>query len=64
VALVTYLQRLKEQGWNVDRTERKMLMCGVPSLAAAATSCGASPAALGAAGRWRLSGLHITLLSV
>jgi hypothetical protein len=29
VAMVTYLQRLKEQGWNVDRTERKMLMCGV-----------------------------------
>lgn len=33
VALVTYLQRLKEQGWNVDRTERKMLMCGVNSIA-------------------------------
>lgn len=26
---VPRLQRLKEQGWNVDRTERKMLMCGV-----------------------------------
>jgi hypothetical protein len=33
VALVTYLQRLKEQGWNVDRTERKMLMCGVNTIA-------------------------------
>lgn len=33
VAMVTYLQRLKEQGWNVDRTERKMLMCGVNSIA-------------------------------
>lgn len=32
VALVTYLQRLKEQGWNVERTERKMMMCGVTGL--------------------------------
>jgi hypothetical protein len=32
IALVTYLQRLKEQGWNVDRTERKMMMCGVKGI--------------------------------
>jgi hypothetical protein len=37
-------QRLKEQGWNVDRTERKMLMCGVAGLP------GGGAAAGGAAG--------------
>ncbi|WIA22484.1 hypothetical protein OEZ85_004780 [Tetradesmus obliquus] len=41
VALVTYLQRLKEQGWNVDRTERKMLMCGVAGLQAGGAAAGA-----------------------
>lgn len=28
ISLVTYLQRLREQGWDVNRTERKLLMCG------------------------------------
>lgn len=40
VALVTYLQRLKEQGWNVDRTERKMIMCGVTTTANATAADG------------------------
>lgn len=26
--MITYLQRLREQGWDVTRTERKLLMCG------------------------------------
>jgi hypothetical protein len=28
VTLVTYLQRLKEQGWDVSRTVRKLHLCG------------------------------------
>jgi hypothetical protein len=28
VSVITYLARLREQGWDVTRTERKLLMCG------------------------------------
>lgn len=48
VAMVTYLQRLKEQGWNVDRTERKMLMCGVKPIADAKAEANALAGATGA----------------
>ncbi|KIY91620.1 hypothetical protein MNEG_16344 [Monoraphidium neglectum] len=48
VSVITYLQRLKEQGWDVTRTERKLLMCGGDD--AAAIMPAASPAEGGSAG--------------
>ena len=33
-SVVTYLQRLREQGWDVTRTERKLLMAGGSDAAA------------------------------
>jgi hypothetical protein len=46
-------QRLKEQGWNVDRTERKMLMCGVAGLpAGGAAAAGADGLQDLLAGAW------------
>jgi hypothetical protein len=51
--LLCSTQRLKEQGWNVDRTERKMLMCGVAGLpAGSAAAAGADGLQDLLAGAW------------
>jgi hypothetical protein len=34
VSVITYLQRLKEQGWDVTATQRKLMMCGGEDAAA------------------------------
>lgn len=51
-ACLASVQRLKEQGWNVDRTERKMLMCGVAGLQAGGAAAGADGLQDLLAGAW------------